>query len=161
MKEIKLGGTIHFYETYGSFSEQEKTLFQCAKNACQRAYAPYSKFKVGAAVLLTNGEILEGNNQENASFPVGLCAERVALFYASSKFPEITVQSIAITIDFATHPDAHIISPCGSCRQAISEYEQKFQNDIKIYLLGQDEKVWIANSIKILLPLSFNGDILK
>ncbi len=162
MKELKIESSIRFFEDYSSFNAEEVALFKSCKNAVNQAYAPYSRFRVGAAVLLEDGSMYEGNNQENAAYPSGLCAERVALFYASAIKPNVAVKAIAVTIDYSNNPDFDdIISPCGGCRQVIAEYEHKFNQAISIYLLGKEEKVCLIDSMKVLLPFYFSGDILK
>ena len=162
MKELKVESSLKFFEDYSSFNEEEIALFHACKKAVEQAYAPYSTFRVGAAVLLEDGSIYEGNNQENAAYPSGLCAERVALFYASAIKPDIAVKAVAVTIDYSNNPDFEdIISPCGGCRQVIAEYEHKFDQAIKIYLLGKENKVCMIDSMKVLLPFYFSGDILR
>ncbi len=164
MRKIEIKSTVELHDDYGAFSSQEVELFQAAKTAHLTAYAPYSNFHVGAAVLLDDGQIFKGNNQENAAYPSGLCAERVALFYAKSQFPDATVKAVAVTIDHGKVEEDDgddIISPCGGCRQVIAEYEYAQQEDIKIFLLGRGEKVCIIPSMKQLMPLLFSGDILK
>ena len=136
-------------------SEEEKSLILMAKIASSKAYAPYSSFQVGAAVLLDNGEILTGNNQENAAYSSGLCAERVALFYANARFPEAKVLTLAIAaqnmIGFSNQP----VSPCGSCRQVLLESENRYKSKIRILLYGAEE-IAIVDSVRDLLPLSFD-----
>lgn len=133
----------------------EKNLIQAAKNACASAYAPYSHFQVGAAVLLDNGNIVIGNNQESAAFPSGLCAERVALFAAASQFPENKAIALAIA---ARHENGSFtqkaVSPCGACRQVMTETEKRFQHPLKVLLYGESEIICIE-SAQELLPLSF------
>jgi len=149
-----------FYSEYNSVEELDKTdrlLIESAGIASSGSYAPYSKFQVGAAVLLANGEIITGSNQENAAYPSGLCAERVAIFYANAKFPEVPVIALAI-IAFS---DGHIVnepvSPCGSCRQVILESELRFKYPVKIIMCAS-EKVRIVKDVHMLLPLSFGMD---
>jgi len=141
---------------YNELLPKEKKLIDCAKEACSRAYAPYSQFHVGAAALLANGEIVAGTNQENVAFPSGLCAERTALFYANSQYPEQAVKSLAVAAfthgDFFDKP----ISPCGACRQVILETEMRFKSPIRIYLYGKSE-IYIIESAGDLLPLAFNS----
>jgi cytidine deaminase len=120
------------------------------------AYAPYSEFHVGAAVLLENGEIIAGNNQENAAYPSGLCAERVALFYAGSQYPTIAIKTIAISVKSKNVIISEPLSPCGGCRQVIAEYENKFKKPIRIIMSGEKGQIYIANSIESLLPLMFS-----
>ncbi len=161
MITVTLEINVAVHDDYTSFSAQEKTLFAAAKAACDDAYAPYSNFHVGAAVLLENDEIFKGNNQENAAYPSGLCAERVALFYASAVRPNIAIKALAITVDYSNTDFDEIVSPCGGCRQAIAEYEHKFKQNITIYVLGRNDKVFVIKSMKDLLPFLFSGDILK
>jgi len=136
-------------------SETEKNLVHLAKLATSKAYAPYSNFQVGAAVLLDNGEMLTGCNQENAAFSSGICAERVVLFYANARYPEAKVLTLAIAaqnmIGFSKEP----ISPCGTCRQVLLEAENRYKSNIRMLLYGTDGIV-IVESIKDLLPLSFD-----
>jgi len=142
--------------SYNELHPEEKKLIDCAKEACLRAYAPYSQFQVGAAALLANGEIVTGSNQENVAFPSGLCAERTALFYANSQYPEQAVQSLAIAAhtqgDFTGRP----ISPCGACRQVILETEMRYRNPVRIFLYGKTE-IYIVEGISDLLPLAFDA----
>jgi cytidine deaminase len=138
-----------------NISQDEKVLIQHAINSASKAYAPYSNFRVGAAVRLQNGIIIEGNNQENAAYPSGLCAERVALFFANASFPDLPVTEIAIIgLDQLGNVFEDVITPCGSCRQVIAETEFRFRNNIKI-ILASKNKVLMFNSIKDLLPFHF------
>ena len=140
--------------SYNELNETDKNLVNCAKKATETAYAPYSKFHVGAAVLLENGEIVSGSNQENAAFPSGTCAERTTIFYAGARYPGVRFCSMAIAAftdgEFIEEP----ISPCGACRQAILEYEKLGGLPIEILLAGR-EKVYKLQGIRSLLPLSF------
>jgi len=153
MKNLNITAKIQIC-SYDELHPEEKNLIDCAKEACSRAYAPYSQFQVGAAALLANGGIVTGNNQENVAFPSGLCAERTVLFYANSQYPEQAVQSLAIAAytqgDFLAHP----ISPCGACRQVILETEMRYKNPVRIYLYGKSE-IYIIEGIINLLPLAF------
>ena len=135
-------------------------LLDIAGEAAKHAYAPYSHFKVGAAVLLKNGHIVSGNNQENAVFPSGLCAERVALYYAAAQFPEIPIEKIAITAIGDEKEVEQPVPPCGNCRQALLEYEIKFGEPIEVIMAGEKGAVFIAKSVEDLLPLSFNSEFL-
>ena len=154
MKNFNITAKIQICE-YDELHQEEKKLIDYAKKACYNAYAPYSQFHVGAAALLANGEIVTGSNQENVAFPSGLCAERTALFYANSQYPEQAVKSLAIAAytqgDYIDKP----ISPCGACRQVILETEIRFKNQVKIYLYGKKE-IYIIDGIGDLLPLAFN-----
>lgn len=132
----------------------EKKLILAAFSAAPKAYAPYSGFQVGAAVLLENGEIITGNNQENAAYPSGLCAERVALFYANSLYPELKVTTIAIAAQTQSGTTQSPVSPCGACRQVILESENRYEYPIRILMVGANA-VYAVDSIKELLPLHF------
>lgn len=154
MKKSILEIPIVVYD-YDELPEMYRMAVDEAKKATASAYADYSKFNVGAAVLLENNEIITGSNQENAAYPSGLCAERVAMFYANSKFPEVAPKLIAIAAftngDFLTKP----ITPCGACRQVLLESETRYGTDIEVLLYGKNG-IYKIRSIKDLLPLSFN-----
>lgn len=140
---------------YDELSETDRRLVDTAREATQRSYAPYSHFRVGAAVLLDNGEIVSGANQENAAYPSGLCAERTAAFYAHARYPEAKFVAIAIAArDTSGSEIADPISPCGACRQSLLEYETLAGGPVKVLLVGND-KVYILESIKSLLPFAF------
>ena len=124
--------------------------------ARNNAYAPYSKFKVGAALILENDEIVIGSNQENAAYPSGLCAERVAIFQAGSKFPGKIIKTLAITAASETNKTDKPIPPCGACRQAIAEYEFKQEQPIEIYFMGETGEIYLSDSLSNLLPFSFD-----
>lgn len=141
--------------------EEDKKLMEHARKSVISAYAPYSHFHVGAAVLLENGTVVQGNNQENASYPLGLCAERVALFAAAANYPGIIIKSIAITALSKQFLIDKPITPCGACRQAIAEYEHRYKNPIRLIMVGETGKVLVADSIGNFLPYQFNGDDLK
>lgn len=160
MKELEIKTLIRECQI-DELNETDRRLVEMAKDATQRAYAPFSKYQVGAALLLDNGKIVEGSNQENAAYPSGTCAERTAVFYASSANPGIAVRKIAIAAwmdpgqgkDMEEGFQAHPASPCGGCRQALLEYEHLY-GDIEVLLYGRD-KTYILPSIKSLLPLAF------
>ncbi|MDE6644024.1 MAG: cytidine deaminase [Muribaculaceae bacterium] len=140
---------------YNELSDTQKQLVDHARKATYRSYAPYSNFKVGAAILLSNGVIVDGANQENAAFPAGTCAERSACFYAGAEYPDAKFKAIAIAArdasdDFIVNP----ISPCGVCRQALLEYENKGGKPVEVLLIGRD-KIYSINSISDLLPFAF------
>jgi cytidine deaminase len=140
---------------------EDKELLKEAWGACESAYAPYSKFHVGAAVLLANNVILRGNNQENGAYPSGMCAERVAVFSASAMYPGIPIKSIAVVAKTEVFTLSNPVTPCGACRQVISEYEMLSGQPIRILLQGNSGKIWILNGIANLLPLMFHGGELK
>lgn len=141
--------------TFDELSAEDRNLVELARKATYRSYAPYSKFKVGAAILLDNGKIVEGSNQENAAFPSGTCAERTACYYAHAAYPEAKFSKIAIAArgtddEFVASP----IAPCGACRQALLEYETLAGKDVPV-LLCSGKEVAIFPSVKSLLPLAF------
>ena len=142
-------------------SAQEQQLVANAKSACKTAYAPYSGFLVGASVLLENGEVINGSNQENVAYPSGLCAERVALFYAGAKYPNIKVNTIAVSVLSKNFDVTDVISPCGACRQVMAEYEDKQDKPIKVILHSPTDEVLIANRVEDLLPFMFKSPLLK
>lgn len=140
--------------SYDELSLTDKKLVDQAKAQTKSSYAPYSNFNVGAAVELANGEIVGGNNQENAAYPSGLCAERVAIFYANSQYPKVAVKTIAVAA-FTKGAFMQVpITPCGSCRQVLLETETRFDSPMRIILYGTNE-IFIVNNAKELLPLSF------
>ena len=160
MKEITTTTTISVYTNISVLPNDVNNLMQQAIETRKKAYAPYSKFRVGAAILLDNGQIIEGSNQENAAYPSGLCAERVAIFYAGAKYPDAKIVKMAISATSDNFVSKTPIPPCGSCRQSISEYEQKQQTSIEIYFMGEEGEVYKSNSISDLLPFSFTGAFL-
>lgn len=149
--------TINYnhYPDVSGLTEENQQLVSAAQNAVKNAYAPYSKFSVGAAVLLDDGKIIEGNNQENIAYPSGLCAERVALFYAGANYPDRKVQKIAIASDGDLIGPESFLTPCGSCRQVMAEVSQRQKSSFEILLLNNDESVLVFNSINDLLPFVF------
>lgn len=149
-----------YYSKIQELSADDQELLKQARFASQAAYAPYSEFKVGAAVQLHDGEIILGSNQENAAYPSGLCAERVAIFSASANFPNEKISCIAIYAH-NTERSGDIISPCGSCRQVISEYEHKQNAPIRVLLMNFKAEVWEFGQIEDLLPFSFKLQTLK
>jgi cytidine deaminase len=160
MKDIKIESTLTVYEDYNELPQDVALLMDQASKARLKAYAPYSKFLVGAAILLDNGEVITGNNQENASYPSGLCAERTAIYYAGAEYPDAKIITMALTAGSQNQPTASPIPPCGACRQAISEYEVKQDSPIEIYFMGETGKVVKSNSLANLLPLGFDRSFL-
>ena len=142
-------------------SAEDQQLVSSAKSAFKTAYAPYSGFLVGASVLLANGEVISGSNQENVAYPSGLCAERVALFYAGAKYPNIKINTIAVSIFSQKFIEEDVISPCGACRQVMAEYEDKQEQPIKVILHSPTDNVLIANTVESLLPFMFKSSLLK
>lgn len=138
----------------GELLAEDAVLVEEARKATELSYAPYSDFHVGAAVLLSNGEVVKGANQENASYPCGICAERSALATAQNVFPDVPVVAIALAARRGAVITTEPVTPCGMCRQVIAETQKRYQSDIRILMTSSD-KVVIANSITELLPLSF------
>lgn len=132
-----------------------------AQQARDTAYAPYSRFKVGAALALENGVIVSGSNQENAAFPSGLCAERVAVFHAGAEYPGIGISSLALTVKSLQKEITTPTPPCGACRQSLAEYEVRQDSPMEIYFMGETGKVVKAASVKDLLPLVFDSSFLE
>jgi len=152
------------YNSYNSPSEMpdsDQQLIAKAEQSLKKAYAIYSGFQVGASVLLENGKIMSANNQENMAFPSSLCAERVVMYYCKANFPELEIKKIAVTVKSVHGNISEPISPCGSCRQVMLEYEQNQKNKIEVILKADQGKVYQLESIKDLLPLSFKTDVLK
>ncbi|MBA4746756.1 MAG: cytidine deaminase [Muricauda sp.] len=160
MEKKKIGFELLIYENENELSQNDQKLLQDAAKARENAYAPYSKFKVGAAVLLENGEVVIGNNQENASYPSGLCAERVAIFHAGAKYPGVAVKSIAISASSSKHKVGVPAAPCGNCRQSIIEYEQKQNTPITLLLRSEKGPIYKCSSVADILPLAFNNSFL-
>ena len=160
MKEVKIESTLYVFNDLSEVPEDVRNLMDQAIDARNKAYAPYSKFNVGAALLLENGKIVTGSNQENASYPSGLCAERTAIYYAGSQYPDVKILKLAITASSQNNPTNNPIPPCGACRQAISEYEINQKTPIEIYFMGETGKVAKSNSLANLLPLVFDKKVL-
>lgn len=157
MKKKTIGLPIQIYTDASKLSAADARLLQAAREATQQAYAPYSKFHVGAVALLANGLTLAGTNQENASYPVGICAERVLLSAISSVHPNEPVVAMAISYHNLQGESNHPISPCGICRQTLAEYEQRTGTGIRLILGGLEGQVWVIERAGQLLPLSFTA----
>lgn len=160
MKSITITSTLEVFDSSKELPEDVQELMEKAIEARNVAYAPYSQFKVGAAIALANGEIVKGSNQENASYPSGLCAERTAVYAAGAQYPEVEIKKIAISAASVKHTVAEPVPPCGACRQALIEYEVKQNSPIEIYFMGESGEVMKAGSIKELLPLIFDNSCL-
>jgi cytidine deaminase len=160
MQEIKITTTLTCYDNVDELPQHIQKLMQHAVEAREKAYAPYSKFRVGAALQLENGKIVTGSNQENAAYPSGLCAERVAIFHAGAQYPNVKIQQLAITATSDLQVNKTPIPPCGACRQSIAEYEMRQEEPIEIYFMGGEGKVMKSNSLKDLLPLVFDKSYL-
>ena len=160
METLKFTSHINVYNSIEELDKPDARLLLKAKEALASAYAPYSNFVVGAAVRLFGGRIVKGANQENASYPIGICAERVALFAAASQYPDLTVTAIAITAKSNTQQLTTPVSPCGACRQAILETEFRYQHPVRIIMHGETGPVYIVESVRTLLPISFDASFL-
>lgn len=152
MEIKKIETNIEVY-SYDELNPADRELIDAAKEMTTHSYAPYSKFHVGAAILMDNGEIVRGANQENVAYPSGTCAERTACFYASAKFPGVPMKKIAIAAWTGGEFQRKPISPCGACRQALAEYETLY-GPMEVLLYGKD-CVYRLPSISSLLPLTF------
>lgn len=153
MKELKLETQVEVY-AIEELDPRYRLLYETAFEASERAYAPYSNFHVGAAVLLENGEILSGNNQENVAYPSGLCAERTALFYAGARYPDVAVRVLAIAA-MKDGERVELITPCGACRQVMLETERRYNQPLKVLLCGREE-AYLIPSATDLLPFCFS-----
>lgn len=161
MKKVELKISFEEYANSSELNKEDQVLLMSAIESVDKAYAPYSQYYVGAALKLKNGEIVQGNNQENVAYPSGLCAERVAIFYASSKYPNMVVESIAITAKAKHFKIKDAVAPCGACRQVLAEYESKQNKPIRILLQGDGGKILVFKCIEDLLPLMFHEEELK
>jgi len=158
MESISITATFTVYPSVNELPEDVRLLMEAAVNARKVSYAPYSKFHVGAALLLDNGTTVIGSNQENAAYPSGLCAERVAVFYAGAAHPAVKINKMAITAAAEEKVVAEPIPPCGACRQSIAEYELKQEQPIEIWFMGETGKVYKSDSLQNLLPMVFGGE---
>lgn len=152
IKELQI--LVYEYDAVVELPEADQSLLLEARKASDKAYAPYSNFNVGAAVLLENGKIVSGSNQENADFTDGLCAERVALFFANSKYPDVPVSSIAVTAKGSKGLVEGPALPCGSCRQVLVESEFRYKKPIRIILDGR-KRIQVLEGADNLLPFAF------
>ncbi len=157
MKKNKIEISYEIFDDLSELAMQDAWLLNEAREVTNQAYAPYSNFYVGAVAKLVNGEIVAGSNQENASFPAGLCAERVLLASASVLYPNIAVDTMAISYHSNNGNSKVPISPCGICRQTLREYEDRFKHPIRLILGGMEGKVFIFEKASSLLPLAFTS----
>jgi cytidine deaminase len=161
MKEQKFEFSFEVYESVDELGQEDQQLLQEARDVIKNAYAPYSNFYVGAAARLSNGKIVTGSNQENASFPVGICAERVLLSSASSLYPGAPIETMAVTYQSQAVKSDHPISPCGMCRQSLQEFESRMKKPIRLILGGMEGKIYVIQSASQLLPLAFTSEELE
>lgn len=160
MKNITVTTLLSVFENAQELPIEIQDLMEQAIALRKKAYAPYSRFRVGAALLLDNGKIVLGSNQENAAYPSGLCAERVAIFQAGAIYPDAKILKMAITAASDTNQTKSPIPPCGACRQSISEYEFKQDYPIEIYFMGEIGAIYKSDSLKNLLPFTFDKNFL-
>ena len=160
MKNIKFNSEFTIYASKEALKEDVQELFKAAETARKNAYAPYSKFLVGAALKLENGEVITGSNQENAAYPSGLCAERTAIFYAGAQFPNQKILKMAISAGLQEKALDRPSPPCGACRQALVEYEQRQNIPIELYFMGTEGQVAYSESVENILPWIFDKNVL-
>ena len=160
MKKVELKTQITIFDNIEELPNLVKGLMNKAIESKQNAYAPYSKFKVGAALLLEDGTIITGNNQENAAYPSGMCAERVAIWKVSSDFPHKKIVKLAISASSSSQILKEPVAPCGACRQTLSEYEIKQKDRIEVYFMGEIGQIIKTESVLDLLPIAFDRSFL-
>lgn len=160
MKKINIEASGILYDDISELSEEDRNLMNAAIEATKNSYSPYSNFKVGAALLMEDDTIITGSNQENAAYPSGMCAERVAIWKAGATFPGKKVKKIAITANSPKLTVDKPVGPCGACRQALLEYEINQEEPMEILFMGEVGKVVKVESITAMLPFSFDGSYL-
>ncbi len=161
MKKETMSFGYEIYDSVDELAAEDANLARAARQVTEKAYAPYSKFLVGAVARLKNGETISGTNQENASYPVGICAERVLLSAASVVHTGIPIETIAVSYHNLNGTSDDPVSPCGMCRQALKEYEDRTNNPIRLILTGMSGKVFVIERSSQLLPFSFGGEDLQ
>ncbi|MDR2126637.1 MAG: cytidine deaminase [Prevotellaceae bacterium] len=157
MNEFEIIIKARRYSSIDELDATERLLLEAANESIKTSYAPYSKFNVGSAVLLENGEIIQGSNQENNAYPSGLCAERVAVFYANARYPGVAIKAIAISSAVENKINDAEVYPCGSCRQVLVESENRQNTKIKL-IMGGAKSIVVVNSVSLMLPFTFNLD---
>ena len=160
MRKIEISTSVTVYTDVSELSSEDKMLMDKAVEARKKAYAPYSKFKVGAALLLENNQIVLGNNQENAAYPSGMCAERVAIWKAGSEFPGVKILKLVISASSSITKVGRPVGPCGACRQSLSEYEIKQKQPFEVLFMGEVGEIVKTASLLSLLPFSFDSSYL-
>lgn len=158
MKEQKFEFEYEVYNNISELTKPDADLLTKARTVTKQAYAPYSNFFVGAVAKLENGELVAGTNQENASYPVGICAERVLLGSAATLYPNVSIDTMAISYDSKEVKSDHPISPCGMCRQSLLEYETRMEKPIRLILAGQEGEIYIVKTVRFLLPFAFTSE---
>jgi cytidine deaminase len=157
MTQHKVEFEYELYNDISELTEADAWLLQEARSVTDNAYAPYSNFHVGAVAIMENGEVVAGTNQENASYPVGICAERVLLGTIATLHPKVGIKSIAISYSSDSVKSDHPISPCGMCRQALLEYETRLDKPIRLILGGMEGRIYIIKTASLLLPFAFTS----
>jgi cytidine deaminase len=157
MQEKEIRFSLQVYNSIEELDPDDAALLNAAREVTKDAYAPYSRFLVGAMARLSNGKTVAGTNQENASYPVGICAERVLLSSAASQYPGVPVETIAISYNNTGGESGHPIAPCGICRQSLCEYEDRTKRLIRLILSGLKGEVYILETARHLMPLSFSS----
>jgi cytidine deaminase len=157
MEKLELTCSFEQFTSRAEVKSEWQSLIDACLEAMRNAYAPYSNFRVGAAVLLENGVIVSGNNQENAAYPSGLCAERVAFFAAGANYPGVRIVAAAVTASSANYLQGVPVTPCGGCRQSMLEYELKQGSIIPLIMLSPSGEIILSGSIQQLLPLHFES----
>jgi len=152
---------FNIYNSIEELDEQDANLLKEARKVTEKAYAPYSNFRVGAFAKLVNGETVSGTNQENAAYPAGICAERTMMSTASSLFPGVGIETMAVSYNNMKGESNRPVSPCGICRQSLVEFQQRTKNPIRIILSGMEGLVYVIENAQNLLPLLFGADDLK
>jgi cytidine deaminase len=160
MKEKQYQISYQEYKDMAALPVADQQLLMEAKRALELAYAPYSKFQVGAAARLKNGEIIIGYNQENAAYPMCLCAERATIAAAASTYPDQPIVQLAISVKSGSHEVQMPAFPCGACRQVITETESRFDTKMSLILQGETGPIWVFDSGKDILPFSFDGSFI-
>jgi|SRR5690606_28520443 len=160
MEILKIKASVRVHENTDSIEPEDRALLEMAKEQIPHAYAPYSLFRVGAAVRLQNGTVYPGCNQENASYPLCMCGERVALYTAAAQAPDQAPVALAIVVKNDKKPVETPVSPCGACRQVIAEFEHRFGQPIRIFLQSGHSKIYELHSVKDILPLTFDASFL-
>lgn len=158
MKHEKYSFEFEVYDSITDLKKEDADLLQLAREITRIAYAPYSHFFVGAVAILNNGQLVKGTNQENASFPVGICAERSLLASTASLYPDAFIETMAISYHNHNGSSNQPVSPCGMCRQALLEHEKRYDHSIRLLLSGMEGKIYIFEKSSLLLPFSFTGE---
>jgi cytidine deaminase len=158
MKQEEIAFTITVYQSIDELNKEDAALLNEARNVTKNAYAPYSDFHVGAFAKLVNGKTVSGSNQENAAFPAGICAERTLLSTAASLFPNVGIDTIAISYNNLNGASDRPVSPCGICRQSLFEFQQRTKHAIRIIMGGMSGPVQVVTDAEDLLPLVFSSD---